>query len=186
MSSFGLLALGGNLPSQFGSPIQTLQESLIHLSRNDVHIRAVSRFFQTPCFPKGAGPDFINAAVSVETALSAQGLLTELHKIESAFGRERLTRWGTRPLDIDLIGLESQVMPNASVWTRWRDLPAEQQAKEAPSELILPHPRLQDRAFVLAPLMDVAPDWKHPVTGRSVVQMFGDLPEFAQKEPRPL
>ncbi|WP_299424998.1 2-amino-4-hydroxy-6-hydroxymethyldihydropteridine diphosphokinase [uncultured Shimia sp.] len=186
MSSFGLLALGGNLPSQFGSPIQTLQESLIHLNRNDVHIRAVSRFFQTPCFPKGAGPDFINAAVSVETALSAQDLLTTLHKIESAFGRERLTRWGTRPLDIDLIGFESQVMPNASIWMRWRDLPAEQQAKEAPAELILPHPRLQDRAFVLAPLMDVAPHWKHPISGCTVAQMFGDLPDFAQKEPRPL
>ncbi|MGR3712050.1 MAG: 2-amino-4-hydroxy-6-hydroxymethyldihydropteridine diphosphokinase [Shimia sp.] len=186
MSSFGLLALGGNLPSQFGSPIQTLQEAFIHLNRNAVHIRAVSRFFQTPCVPIGAGPDFINAAATIETELSAQELLTELHKIESAFGRERLTRWGTRPLDIDLIGYESQVLPNASVWTCWRDLPAEQQAQEAPAELILPHPRLQGRAFVLAPLMDVAPDWKHPVTGRSVAQMFGDLSDFAQKEPRPL
>ncbi len=186
MSSFGLLALGGNLSSQFGSPIQTLQESLIHLNRNDVHIRAVSRFFQTPCFPEGAGPDFINAAVSIETVLSPLELLTELHKVESAFGRERVTRWGTRPLDIDLIGYESQVLPNVSVWTRWRDLPMDQQVQEAPAELILPHPRLQDRGFVLAPLMDIAPDWKHPVTGRTVAQMFGDLPDFAQKEPRPL
>ncbi|WP_294229078.1 2-amino-4-hydroxy-6-hydroxymethyldihydropteridine diphosphokinase [uncultured Shimia sp.] len=186
MSSFGLLALGGNLPSQFGSPIQTLQEALIHLNRNAVHIRAVSRFFQTPCFPIGAGPDFINAAATIETELSAQEVLTELHKIESAFGRERLTRWGTRPLDIDLIGYESQVLPNSSVWTHWRDLSAELQAQEAPADLILPHPRLQDRAFVLAPLMDVAPDWKHPVTGCSVAQMLEDLPEFAQKEPRPL
>ena len=186
MSSFGLLALGGNLPSQFGSPIQTLQAALIHLNRNAVHIRAVSRFFQTPCFPIGAGPDFINAAVTIETEISAQDLITELHKIESIFGRERLTRWGTRPLDIDLIGFESEVLPNASIWTHWRELPAEQQAQEAPAELILPHPRLQDRAFVLAPLMDIAPDWKHPVMGRTVAQMFGDLPDFAQKEPRPL
>lgn len=186
MSSFGLLALGGNLPSQFGSPIQTLQESLIYLNRNDVHIRAVSRFFQTPCFPAGAGPDFVNAAVSIQTTLSATDLLTQLHKIESIFGRERLTRWGTRPLDIDLIGFESQVLPNASVWARWHDLAPEQQAHEAPDELILPHPRLQDRGFVLAPLLDIAPDWKHPVLGRTVAQMFADLPEFAQKEPQPL
>ncbi|WP_412551183.1 2-amino-4-hydroxy-6-hydroxymethyldihydropteridine diphosphokinase [Shimia sp. MIT910701] len=186
MSSFGLLALGGNLPSQFGSPIQTLQESLIHLNRNDVHIRAVSRFFQTPCFPAEAGPDYVNAAVAIHTTLSAAELLTQLHKIESTFGRERLTRWGTRPLDIDLIGFESQVLPNASAWARWHDLPPEQQTQEAPEELILPHPRLQDRGFVLAPLMDIAPDWKHPVLGRTVAQMFGDLPEFAQKEPQPL
>lgn len=186
MSSFGLLALGGNLPSQFGSPIQTLQESLIYLNRNDVHIRAVSRFFQTPCFPAGAGPDFVNAAVSIQTTLSATDLLTQLHKIESIFGRERLTRWGTRPLDIDLIGFESQVLPNASVWARWHDLVLEQQAHEAPDELILPHPRLQDRGFVLAPLLDIAPDWKHPVLGRTVAQMFADLPEFAQKELQPL
>ncbi len=186
MSSFGLLALGSNLPSQFGSPIQALQESLIHLNRNAVHIRAVSRFFQTPCFPAGTGPDYANAAVAIETELSAPSLLTELHKIESAFGRERLTRWGTRPLDIDLIGFEAQVLPNASVWTHWRELPPEQQAQLAPDELILPHPRVQDRGFVLAPLMDIAPDWKHPVLGRTVAQMFADLPEFAQKEPRPL
>ncbi len=186
MSSFGLLALGSNLPSQFGSPIQTLQESLIHLNRNDVHIRAVSRFFQTPCFPAGAGPDYVNAAVSIHTTLSAADLLTQLHKIESTFGRERLTRWGTRPLDIDLIGFESQVLPNASVWARWHDLPPERQTQEAPEELILPHPRLQDRGFVLAPLKDIAPDWKHPVLGRTVTQMFADLPEFAQKEPQPL
>ncbi len=186
MSSFGLLALGGNLSSQFGSPIQTLQESLIYLNRNAVHIRAVSRFFQTPCFPAGAGPDFINAAVRIETDLTASEVLTELHKIESAFGRERLTRWGTRPLDIDLIGFDSLVQPNVTVWKRWRALPEEQQAQEAPEELILPHPRLQDRAFVLAPLMDIAPGWRHPVTGRSVAQMFADLPEFAQKEPQAL
>lgn len=186
MSSLCLLALGGNLPSQFGSPIQTLQESLIHLNRNDVHIRAVSRFFQTPCFPVGAGPDFVNAAVSIETTLSAPALLTELHKIESTFGRKRVTRWGTRPLDIDLIGFESQVRPNGLIWARWHDLSQEQQAQDAPDELILPHPRLQDRSFVLAPLMDIAPDWKHPVLGRTVAQMFADLPEFAQKEPQPL
>ncbi len=186
MSSFGLLALGGNLPSQFGSPIQTLQESLIHLNRNLLHIRAVSRFFQTPCFPAGAGPDYVNAAIAVETELSAASLLTEVHKIERVFGRERLTRWGTRPLDIDLIGFEAQVLPNVSVWARWRELQPEQQAQQAPDELILPHPRLQDRGFVLAPLMDIAPNWKHPVLGRTVAQMFADLPEFAQKEPRPL
>lgn len=186
MSSFGLLALGGNLPSQFGSPIQTLQESLIHLNRNGLHIRAVSRFFQTPCFPAGAGPDFVNAAATIETTRPAAEVLTKLHKVESTFGRERVTRWGTRTLDIDLIGLGSQVLPNASVWAGWRDLAPDQQTQETPDELILPHPRLQDRGFVLAPLMDIAPDWKHPVLGRTVAQMFADLPEIAQKEPRPL
>ena len=101
------------MPSQFGSPIQTLQESLIHLNRNDVHIRAVSRFFQTPCFPAEAGPDYVNAAVAIHTTLSAAELLTPLHKIESTFGRERLIRWGTRPLDIALLGFESQVRTNS-------------------------------------------------------------------------
>ena len=186
MSSFGLLALGSNLPSQFGSPIRTLQECLIYLNRNAVLVSAVSRFFQTPCFPEGAGPDYVNAAVAIETELSAPALLTELHKIESDFGRERVTRWGTRPLDIDLIGFESQVSPNASVWARWRELSPEQQTQEAPDELILPHPRLQDRGFVLAPLMDIASHWEHPVLGRTIAQMFADLPEFAQKEPQPL
>ncbi len=186
MISFGLLALGGNLPSQFGSSIETLKVSLKHLNRNGIHLAAVSRFFQTPCFPAGNGPDYINAAVAIKTELRPEALLAQLHAIEAEFGRKRDLRWGTRPLDLDLLACDNLVLPSAPIWTHWRDLPMDQQTQVAPEELILPHPRLQDRSFVLAPLMDIAAGWKHPEIGLTVAQMFAQLPENIRDEPRPL
>ena len=113
MSRYGLLALGGNLPSKFGTPKETIVQCIKVLSGNSIHIRAISRFYQTPCFPAGAGPDFVNAAVAIHTDLNPRDLLVCLHDIEAEFGRERLTRWGTRPLDIDLIALDDLVLPDA-------------------------------------------------------------------------
>ena len=137
----------------------------------------LSRFFNTPAFPAGAGPDFVNAAIRIETRLSAQNMLAALHEIEVDAGRERKVRWGQRTLDLDLIAMADEVLPDAATYLHWRDLPLDQQAKAAPDQLILPHPRLQDRSFVLVPLADVAPDWVHPVLGQTVVEMRDARPE---------
>ncbi len=186
MSRYGLIALGGNLPSKFGTPKQTIYQSIKVLSGNKLHLCAISRFFQTPCFPAGAGPDFVNAAIAIHTELNPRDLLSHLHAIEADFGRERITRWGTRPLDIDLIAMDDMVLPDATEQSRWRALDLETQATTAPEQLILPHPRLQDRAFVLAPLLDIAPHWRHPLIGLTVAEMFAQLPETARNEPEPL
>lgn len=186
MSSFGLLALGSNMPSQFGTPIQTLNKAIVRLNRNPIHLCAVSRFFQTPSFPSGSGPDYINAAAVFKADCPSAEVLSLFHDVEQKFGRMRQGRWESRPLDVDLIAIDARVLPSTTVWKRWRNLPMAQQVTEAPSELILPHPRWQDRGFVLAPLMDIAAGWKHPVTGLTVAQMFAQLPESAQKEPIPL
>jgi 2-amino-4-hydroxy-6-hydroxymethyldihydropteridine diphosphokinase len=78
------------------------------------------------------------------------------------------------------------VLPNAKVWQHWADLAPDQQSKVAPDQLILPHPRLQDRAFVLVPLADIAPDWRHPMRGQTVLQMLHACPQSEIDAVRPL
>ena len=121
-----------------------------------------------------------------ETVLCAKELLANLHSIERSFGRKRLTRWGQRTLDLDLLGFGDEVIPNRAEFLRWHDLPGDSQAKEAPDQLILPHPRMQDRGFVLVPLAEVAPDWIHPVLGQSVAQMLAALDPAEIRDVRPL
>ncbi|MEP2531120.1 2-amino-4-hydroxy-6-hydroxymethyldihydropteridine diphosphokinase [Shimia sp.] len=169
--------MGGNLTSTSGSPIQTLACALKSLNRNGIQLCAVSRFFQTPSFPEGAGPDYVNAAVCIKTALSARELLQRLHEIEAEFGRERVQRWGMRTLDLDLIAYGEQVLPDRDTQASWRALPIEEQIQQSPGELILPHPRVQDRAFVLGPLCDIAQGWRHPLLGRTFEELYAQLPQ---------
>lgn len=91
-----------------------------------------------------------------------------------------------RTLDIDLLAMGDSVLPDAETQDRWRLLPMEQQVRATPDRLILPHPRLQDRAFVLVPLADVAPDWVHPRTGQSVRAMLAALPTEDRDAVKPL
>ncbi len=113
-------------------------------------------------------------------------MLSRLHEIEQAHGRERKNRWGPRSLDLDLIACEDLVLPSREIFTHWLELPLNDQMKVSPDGLILPHPRLQDRAFVLVPLCDVASDWRHPVLGRTVTELCAALPAEARAEVVPL
>ena len=113
-------------------------------------------------------------------------MIAILHEIESRFGRTRDVRWGRRTLDLDLLATGDAVIPDAKTHAQWRDLPLEQQMRETPKELILPHPRIHERAFVLVPLADVAPDWRHPIFGKTVLEMRDALPKEALDELVPL
>ncbi len=177
MNKNSILALGGNLPSLRGEPRVTLSAALQRLNTFPLRLVAVSRFYLTPCFPVGAGPDYVNAAAVVSADLTPRDLLTHLHEIEAEFGRERDTRWGMRTLDIDLVAQEDLVLPDAATQQEWRDLPMQEQVRSTPDQLILPHPRLQDRAFVLGPLMDIVPHWKHPLLGKTVADFHAELPD---------
>jgi 2-amino-4-hydroxy-6-hydroxymethyldihydropteridine diphosphokinase len=85
-----------------------------------------------------------------------------------------------------LIAVDNEIVPNPETYKKWQLLPIAQQTEIAPDRLILPHPRMQDRAFVLGPLMDIWPDWFHPVIQRSARQMFANLDVSDQSALSPL
>lgn len=170
-----LIAIGGNLPLGGLSGENLLQSTVAKIDAGPTSGLRRSRWYSTPAHPPGSGPDFVNGALSLESALPPEDLLAFLHDVERDFGRTRDQRWGPRTLDLDLIAAEGTVLPDSATWQYWHDLPAEKQTVETPDRLILPHPRLQDRAFVLVPLMDIAPDWVHPVLRRTIAEMHDDL-----------
>ena len=174
-----LIALGGNLRSSAGVPLQTLKAALHSLGLLGPVILRTSRFYRTPCFPPGAGPDYVNAAAVVSTKLGASAFMEFLHGIERDFDRERKNRWANRTLDLDLIGFGQSVLPDLSEFRRWQTLQPARQSQIAPEKLIVPHPRMQDRGFVLVPLARVAPGWRHPVLDKTIEDMLADLPESA-------
>lgn len=181
-----LIALGSNLGSASRGRAATVGAALSALCARGITLRRVSRFFATPCFPADAGPDYVNACAAIRTGVSPRKLLQWLHEVEQDFGRARVQRWGSRTLDLDLLAAGDRVLPDVATQGDWRTLPAAQQTRATPDALILPHPRLQDRAFVLGPLADIAPDWVHPLLRRNVAQMLADLPAEDRAALRPL
>ena len=182
MKKISLLALGGNQDSSIGSARETLDYALEALAERGVFSLQLSKVYKTPAFPAGSGPDYVNAAAVVESDFTPLELLEKLHEVEAKCGRARDARWGSRTMDIDLIACADQVLPDAATYAKWRDLKLEDQMQLAPDQLILPHPRLQDRAFVLIPMLEIIPDWKHPVSGLTVAEMVEHLPESTRNE----
>jgi len=170
-----IIAMGSNQKSAMGSPKVTLRQAAESLTSRGGVIRKLSTFYQTPCFPAGAGPDYVNAALLLVADWTPAEAMGHLHAIELEFGRERVQRWGQRTLDLDLIAFDDVVSPDLETYEVWRDLAPDVQKMRAPTDLILPHPRVQDRAFVLVPMLDVAGDWVHPVSGLSVQRMLDSI-----------
>ncbi|MEP4260235.1 MAG: 2-amino-4-hydroxy-6-hydroxymethyldihydropteridine diphosphokinase [Rhizobiaceae bacterium] len=183
--SNGLVAVGSNQVSALGSPLDTVLAAIDALKVNGVVIRKKSAIYKTQAYPTGNGPDFANAVVDCEIDnTTAAEVLQILHSIEAEFGRKRTERWSPRTLDLDLLAWGDSIEPDEKTLKDWMNLPPELQSQTTPNQMILPHPRLHERAFVLVPLSDVAPDWQHPVLGKSVQQMCDALPSYLKDEVR--
>ncbi len=180
------IALGGNVTSLYGPPKLTLLDALRRIETDSVVMGERSDLYATPAFPAGSGPDFVNAVVSVRTTLSPEALLAHLHDVERQLGRDRKKRWAARTIDLDLIAYGDAIHPSLDAYMGWHDLPLEEQQRVAPDGLILPHPRIQDRSFVLGPLCDVAPDWMHPVLNQTARALFDALPQVERRSLKPL
>ncbi|GGH42417.1 2-amino-4-hydroxy-6-hydroxymethyldihydropteridine diphosphokinase [Frigidibacter albus] len=181
-----LVALGANLPKDGKPPEVTLRHALASLPNQRVQIQAVSRFFRSPAYPAGSGPDYVNAVALLHVRICANELLAHLHTIEAQIGRTRMSRWGARVVDLDLLSHGSAVLPDALTESAWREMSVADQVRATPGQLILPHPRIADRAFVLVPLAEVAPGWVHPATGQGARAMLAALPEADKAALRPL
>lgn len=170
---------GRSLAESVEYALQTLTNS------KGLSLGSRSRFFRTPAYPPGSGPDFINAAAILETSLSPEDVLAALHRAEEALGRVRPARWAPRVCDLDLIAIGDMVLPDRRTLDRWIALDLGDAQTVTPPHLILPHPRMHERGFVLVPLADIAPHWRHPAIGRTVIEMVAALPseELAEIQP---
>ena len=153
------IGLGGNLPHpRYGPPRLTLEAALGALKAHGIEILRVSPWYRTAPIPASDQPWYFNAVAEILSPLAADRLLAELHAVEEEFGRVRSVRNAPRLIDLDLLDFRGQV------------------ASGGPGKATLPHPRMTGRAFVLRPLADLAPGWRHPVTGASIEALAASLP----------
>lgn len=171
--SLCIIAIGSNLSHRLKGEQSLVDAALELLSSESLRILKTSALYHSPAFPTGSGPDYTNGVVLCTTTLARDSLLQMLHRIEKNLGRIRTKRWASRVIDLDLIDYAGQVSPDLDGFKKWFELPLKEQMQQTPEQLILPHPRLQDRLFVLIPMRDIAPNWVHPVTNLSVSQMLG-------------
>lgn len=157
------VALGANLPGDYGSPYDTLQAAKRAMEEHGVTILASSRTWLTAPVPLSNQPWYHNEVVRIATDFSAFELLGVLQAIENRFGRVRTIRNAPRVLDLDLLAFNNEILNKP--------------------ELIVPHPRMHKRAFVLLPMREVVGRWEHPVIGMDLDDLIMRLPAAQEAIP---
>ncbi len=143
-----LVGIGANLTAPgYRTPLETCRAALARIAA-ECRLRRVSSWYETAPVPVSRQPNYINAVAEIETDASPLSLLGMLHDWEALFGRVRRRRDASRTLDLDLLDYDGLVQDPAG----------------GP---VLPHPRMHERAFVIVPLAEIRPDWRHPVSGRT-------------------
>lgn len=146
-----VVALGGNLPGNFVSSEALLEAAVAKLVEAGLPVLARSGWWRSAAWPDPSGPEYRNGVVLVEANRGPEALMNTLFQVEAAFRRVREGKNAPRTLDLDLIAYGRLV----------RDDPA----------LTLPHPRAYERRFVMGPLAEVAPAWRHPVLGKTAAEL---------------
>ena len=160
MDSAIYIGLGANLPHpRYGAPKATLEAALAALRGRGIEVRRVSSWYRSAPVPASDQPWYVNAVAEISANLTANRLLAELHAVEDAFGRVRSLPNAPRLIDLDLLDFRGQI------------------ASGGPGKATLPHPRMAGRAFVLRPLADLAPDWRHPSTRATIAALVAALPD---------
>jgi 2-amino-4-hydroxy-6-hydroxymethyldihydropteridine diphosphokinase len=153
-----LIGIGSNLVSAaFGGPSENVSAALAALPSVGVAVAAQSSWYRSEPVPRSEQPWFVNGVAAVATALEPAALLARLLAFEARFGRVRSAPNAARILDLDLLDYDGLIIKSDS--------------------LVLPHPRLHLRRFVMAPLAEVAPEWRHPLLGQTARQLLAGLPE---------
>lgn len=161
-----LIGIGANLPSpRHGAPEATCVAALDALDRVGVRVVRRSRWYRTEPVPASDQPAYVNGVAAVATGLDPDSLLAALHRIEDRFGRRRRKPNEPRIIDLDLLAHGSVVREAAA------------------DRLVLPHPRLHERAFVLRPLVEIAAAWRHPILGLTARDLLDRLPPGQVAEP---
>jgi 2-amino-4-hydroxy-6-hydroxymethyldihydropteridine diphosphokinase len=152
-----LIGIGSNLAaSGYASPLDTAAAALRQLPAVGVNLLRRSRWYESEPVPRSDQPWFANAVIAVATELAPQLLLEALLTVEAAFGRARGARNAARTLDLDLLDYHGRRCDT--------------------ERLVLPHPRLHERRFVLEPLGEIAPLWRHPLLGLTAGELLEQLP----------
>lgn len=150
-----LVALGSNRNGPWGTPRETVVEAIGRLNASGIKVKRASSLVVTAAFGVTEQADFVNAVAEVETQASPESLLQRLHVIERLAGRRRTLHWGPRTLDLDLLDYNGLIRRGAPP--------------------ILPHPGITERIFVLAPIAEIAPQWRHPETRQTAAVMLRKL-----------
>jgi 2-amino-4-hydroxy-6-hydroxymethyldihydropteridine diphosphokinase len=172
-----ILALGSNAPGAWGTSEETLQHAVKLISSTTTQLIAISAVYKSKAVGPGMQRQYLNAVVIVAASLPVGILLRRFKAMERSSGRKSGAgqRWGPRTLDIDIIDHRGRVF-GRPVKSRGSRPPRLQ------TNLILPHPQMHRRVFVLAPLLKVEPNWWHPTLNRSGKQLLSRLGQRAARE----
>jgi len=160
-----LLSLGSNLPSKFGDSKNTILKCYEFFNNNDIKILKKSSFYETFAIPNKSDPKFVNSVISVETKFSAEELIKYILKVEEKFDRKREQINAPRTCDIDIVDFNGEIINifNKNI------------------SLEIPHPRLEQRSFVLYPIREIDKNWKSPLSGKKIDQLIENLDAETKK-----